>query len=45
MNHLCQCGHPPRDHYADTGHCEAPEHTLWGEATCKCPIYQKDDDD
>lgn len=22
MNHACECGHQPSDHYLDTGQCE-----------------------
>lgn len=42
---VCDCGHPPRDHYADTGHCEHIDTTLWGEQQCKCPFYEHQGDD
>ena len=45
MNHFCHCSHLPRDHYADTGHCEAIEPTLWGEERCTCPAYEHDSED
>ncbi|HUU96792.1 MAG TPA: hypothetical protein VM487_13725 [Phycisphaerae bacterium] len=45
MNHFCHCSHLPRDHYADTGHCEAIETTLWGEERCTCPAYEHDSED
>ncbi len=38
--HACECGHQPAEHYAETGHCEADEQTLWGVETCKCPRYE-----
>lgn len=37
---FCTCGHPPRDHYADTGACEHIIHTLWGAETCVCDRYE-----
>ena len=45
MNHFCHCGHLPRDHYADTSHCEAIDTTLWGDAQCTCPAYEHDSED
>ena len=46
MNHFCHCSHLPRDHYADSGHCEGVDQTLWGDDTvCTCPLYEKDSDD
>lgn len=42
---MCECGHKPRDHYAEEGHCEALEHGLWGDETCKCPRYEWQGDD
>ena len=37
---LCECGHDPRDHYADEGHCEHMDRGLWGDdEMCKCSRY------
>lgn len=41
MNHACECGHEPGQHYGETGHCEAEiELKTWESAPCNCPKYQ-----
>lgn len=43
MNHACECGHGPAEHYGETGGCEAYEEgTDW---PCKCPRYEWGGDD
>jgi len=41
MNHYCHCGHLPRDHYGDSGRCEADD----DDRPCMCPFYDHDTDD
>ena len=36
MNHACECGHEPSEHYGDTGGCE---HLDADERFCNCPLY------
>lgn len=38
MNHACECGHQPEDHYATTGQCEFYDDTE--DWPCTCPRYQ-----
>ncbi len=46
MNHLCQCGHLPDEHFMDRGRCGGecfdPD---YGTFACLCYGYEKDSDD
>ena len=39
MNHTCECGHRPSEHYGDTGPCEFDVFND-GFDPCNCPRYQ-----
>ena len=46
VNHYCECGHLPSEHYGDTGRCEGEAHDIeYGTYKCLCYRYEKDSDD